>query len=86
VTTTPTKSLISTIDAAARIGVAPITMRLWRWRKNPHQPPYVKVGSRGVKYDPDALDKWRAANTHQPGSKATRKDHGPGRQRRPGPR
>ena len=81
----PTESLISTADAAARLGLAEITMRLWRWRDNPNQPPYVRVGSRGVRYDVAALDKWKASRTHQPGSK--QKDRSPGRQRRrPGPR
>jgi predicted DNA-binding transcriptional regulator AlpA len=87
VTTKPTGSLISTAAAAARIGVAEITMRLWRWRDNPHQPPYVRVGARGVRYEVGALDAWLASRTHKPGSKAAEKSRDPGRHRaRPGPR
>lgn len=85
-TTKPTESLISTADAARRIGVAEITMRLWRWRDNPHQPPYVRVGARGVRYSAVALDSWMKNRTHKPGSKST-KNRNPGRrERRPGPR
>jgi hypothetical protein len=87
VTTKAAKSLIDTTAAAARIGVAEITMRLWRWRDNPHQPPYVRVGSRGIRYDVATLDEWKATRTHKPGTKSRNKDRDPGRPRgRPGPR
>ena len=80
-------TLLTTTEAAARIGVAEITVRLWRWRDNPHQPPYVRIGARGVKYRAADLDAWLTTRTHQPGSKATAKDRGPSRQqRRPRPR
>lgn len=58
--------LISTKQAAERLGVAEITMRLWRWRKVPSQPPYVRVGSRGIRYSVEALDAWQLSRTHQP--------------------
>jgi predicted DNA-binding transcriptional regulator AlpA len=81
------ETLIDTTDAAARIGVAEITMRLWRWRDNPHQPPYVRVGARGIRYSPAALDTWKKKRTHNPGTKSTKKNRDPSRrQRRPGPR
>jgi predicted DNA-binding transcriptional regulator AlpA len=86
VTHDPSDTLMTTTEAAARIGVAEITMRLWRWRDTPQQPPYVRVGTRGVKYRLGDLDKWLASRTHQPGSKAE-KNRSPDRQRRrPGPR
>jgi len=81
----PNEMLLSTTEAAARIGRAEITLRLWRWQDNPNQPPYVRVGSRGVKYRAGDLDQWIASRTHQPGSK--QKDRSPSRHRgRPGPR
>lgn len=81
----PNEMLLSTTQAAARIGRAEITLRLWRWQDNPHQPPYVRIGARGVKYRAADLDQWIAIRTHQPGSK--QKDRSPSRQqRRPGPR
>lgn len=80
------ETLLSTAEAAARLGLAEITVRLWRWRDNPHQPPYVRIGSRGVKYRAGDLDKWLESRTHKPGSKAE-KNRDPSRQRRrPGPR
>lgn len=86
-TTKPTATLITTADAARRLGVAEITMRLWRWRDNPSQPPYVRIGSRGIRYDVTALDAWQASRTHKPGSRAGSKGRDPDRQRRrPGPR
>jgi hypothetical protein len=81
------ESLISTADAAARIGVAEITMRLWRWQDNPHQPPYVRIGARGVRYSVAVLDSWMANRTHKPGTKTAGKNRSPSRPRgRPGPR
>ena len=78
--------LITTADAAARIGLAEITLRLWRWRDNPAQPPYVKCGRR-VRYRAADLDKWITSRTYTPGSKPGIKDRSPGRhRRRPGPR
>ena len=82
----PAETLMSTAEAAARIGVAEITMRLWRWRDNPQQPPYVRVGTRGVKYRAADLESYLARRTYTPG-KARRKDRDPGNPRgRPGPR
>jgi predicted DNA-binding transcriptional regulator AlpA len=74
-----TETLISTAEAAARIGVAEITMRKWRWLDNPHQPPYVKCGPRRIRYEVAALDAWKASRTHKPGTKPARKDRSPGR-------
>lgn len=86
-TATPREGLIDTIQAAARIGVAPITMRLWRWRRNPHQPPFVRVGARSIRYESAALDEWLASRTHKPSRKPGEKSRSPDRQRRrPGPR
>ncbi len=50
------KKLLSTKEAAKHIGRAEVTLRLWRWQKNPHQPPWIRVGSRGVAYDIADLD------------------------------
>lgn len=69
VTTKHAGSLVTTAEAASRTGLAEITLRVWRWKNNPHQPPYVRVGVRGVRYDVAALDEWLAARTHKPGRK-----------------
>ena len=37
---------LTTPQAAAYIGVTPGTLCVWRTNRVPHQPPYVKVGSR----------------------------------------
>lgn len=86
-TTKQSPTLVNTADAAARIGVAEITLRLWRWRDNPHQPPYVRVGANRIRYDVAALDAYTASRTHKPGTKARKKDRDPQRrERRRGPR
>lgn len=82
VMTKPAATLVSTAEAASRLGLAEITLRLWRWRDNPHQPPYIKTGSRAVRYDVAALDAWRASRTHKPGTKPVKKDRSPRRQQR----
>lgn len=79
-------NLLSTKAAASRLGIAEITLRIWRWQRNPNQPPWVRVGSRIVKYDPAALDAWKKSRTHNPSRKVAKKDCDPRRQRRrPGP-
>lgn len=65
----PTETLVSTAEAASRIGVAEITMRLWRWRDNRHQPPYVRIGARGIRYSTTVLDEWIANRTEHPSKK-----------------
>ena len=86
-TTDQPETLLTTTEAAARIGVAEITMRLWRWRDNSQQPPYIRLGTRGVKYRAGDLEKWIASRVHTPGTKPAGKDRDPGRRRSPpGPR
>ncbi len=52
-------NLINEKEAAARLGMDPITLRAWRCRQK--GPPYKRVG-RGpkspIRYDPDELDAW----------------------------
>jgi predicted DNA-binding transcriptional regulator AlpA len=67
------ETLIDTAAAAARIGMAEITLRIWRWKRNPNAPPYTRVGSRGIRYSPAALDAWLEKRTHAPGMKPARK-------------
>jgi hypothetical protein len=64
--------LIDTTAAASRIGMAPITLRIWRWKRNAHAPPFTRVGSRGIRYSPAALDAWLEKRTHVPGSRPAR--------------
>jgi hypothetical protein len=79
-------NLLSTKAAASRLGLAEITLRIWRWQCNPNQPPWVRVGSRSVKYDPAALAVWQQSRTHHPSRKIAKKNCDPGSQRRrPGP-
>jgi hypothetical protein len=67
------ETLIDTNAAAARVGMAPITLRIWRWKRNPNAPPYTRVGARGIRYSPVALDAWLEKRTHVPGTKPARK-------------
>jgi hypothetical protein len=80
--------LLDSAGAARRLGLADVTLRIWRWQDYPHQPEYMKVGRHAVRYDPAVLDAWLDARRRRPGTKHfTGKDRSPGRQRRrPGPR
>lgn len=57
-----TVKVLNNDEAAARIGVSPNTLKLWR-----HQgkgPPFIKFGTSkqsGVGYDPADIDAWKAA-------------------------
>jgi predicted DNA-binding transcriptional regulator AlpA len=79
--------LLTTEAAAARVGLSPVTLKVWRWQENPHAPPHITVGARNIRYSAAAIEEWKASRTHKPGTKPTRKDRSPGRHRRqPGPR
>ena len=79
--------LLTTEAAAERVGLSPITLKVWRWQENPHAPPHITVGARNIRYSAAAIEEWKASRTHKPGTKPTKKDRDPGRrQGRPGPR
>jgi predicted DNA-binding transcriptional regulator AlpA len=78
----PSDNLLSTKAAASRLGIAEVTLRIWRWQRNPNQPPWIRVGSRTVKYDPVSLDAWQQSRTQEPGRKADKKSRDPRRQQR----
>ena len=53
--------LLSSKEAAALIGFAEHTLRVWRSRGT--GPAYIKVGNGRVKYSRDAIQEWLDANT-----------------------
>jgi len=75
---TTTESLIDSHEAARMLGLAEITLRMWRVYGNPDAPPFVRVGSRSVRYSPRALAEWAASRQCQPVTPAPRKSHSPG--------
>ena len=79
--------LLTTEAAAERVGLSPITLKVWRWQENPHAPPHITVGARNIRYSAAAIEEWKASRTHKPGTKPTKKNRDPGRrQGQPGPR
>lgn len=79
--------LLTTEAAAVRVGLSPVTLKCWRWERNPAAPPHVTVGTRNIRYSAQALERWKDSRTHRPGTVARRKDRDPRRQqRRRGPR
>jgi predicted DNA-binding transcriptional regulator AlpA len=79
--------LLTTEAAAERVGLSPVTLKVWRWQQNRHAPPHITVGARNIRYSAAAIEEWKASRTHQPGTKTGSKDRSPSRQqRRPGPR
>lgn len=68
--------LVDTREAAAFLGVAAVTLRQWRWRRHPWQPPFLKCGTRTIRYRRQSLETWarRREVEVQPG----RKDREPG--------
>lgn len=79
--------LLTTEAAASRVGLSPVTLKVWRWQENPHAPPHITVGSRNIRYSARAIEQWKVARTHKPGTKTTSKNRSPSRQQgRPGPR
>lgn len=59
--------LLTTEAAAARVGLSPVTLKVWRWQKNPHAPPHVTVGARNIRYSAAAIEEWKKSRTKTPG-------------------
>lgn len=73
--------LMSTSQAAAYLGIAAGTLRVWRHNGRSDQPAYVKCGSR-VRYAPGELARWVTTRTEQPGTNTQTKNYDPRRQQR----
>lgn len=56
-----TAGLLSNAQAAEYLGIAPITLSIWRCKKS-YRIPYTKVGGR-IRYRKDDLDAWLASRT-----------------------
>ena len=54
--TEPRTRLLSPLEVAEQLGVAPTTLRFWRDRSE--GPPAIRVGKKLWKYRQDALEKW----------------------------
>lgn len=75
---TTDETLIDTRAAARMLGLAEITLRMWRVEGSPDQPPFVRVGRKAVRYSPHALARWAAGRQCRPMAPAPRKRHDPG--------
>ncbi len=70
--------LLDTRKAAAYLGLAEVTLRTWRWRGAPGQPPFVRVGTKAIRYRRQALAEWALARESQ-SQDGRQKSHGSGR-------
>jgi predicted DNA-binding transcriptional regulator AlpA len=73
--------LIDTKAAASMLGLSPLTLSQWRAERNPDQPPFVRVGSKAVRYRPSAVAAWAASRECQPSKHTPRKNHDPSRRK-----
>ena len=65
------KNLISTKEAAEFLGVSPEFLERARWAGKP-EIPFVRVGERAVRYDPEALKEYAISRTYRSTSEAGR--------------
>jgi predicted DNA-binding transcriptional regulator AlpA len=77
-TNTTPESLVDSREAARMLGLAEITLSMWRAYGNPDAPPFVRVGGRAVRYSPRALAAWAASRQCRPATPMPQKKHGPG--------
>jgi len=76
--------LVDTREAAAMLGLAEVTLRQWRWRRLAGQPPFVRCGTRSIRYRRQALAAWsleresqsRNKKSTKPGGRQTRRARG----------
>ncbi len=72
------KAFVNTHEAAEYLGLAEITLQIWR--QNGNGPPYVKIG-RAVRYSLQDLDEW--VNARKVSSTTEWKVHGSRTRRSP---
>jgi predicted DNA-binding transcriptional regulator AlpA len=65
---TMTKKFLTRVEAAAFLGLRPQTLANLTWQNS--GPPYVRLSSRCLRYDRDALLAWMQAREVRPGKKA----------------
>ncbi len=54
--------LLTTPEAAKYLGISPRTLEGYRSRGG--GPPFKRLGSRSIRYDPDELQQWTKDNTY----------------------
>ena len=64
-----TEVLIDTKQAAALLGLSPITLTIWRCDREKDQPRFVRVGKKSIRYSPSELSRWVAARQVAPTAK-----------------
>lgn len=64
--------LVDTRQAAAILAISPTTLEIWRSRQARHQPEYVRVGPRSIRYSRAALAAWIEAHRQPQPRRATR--------------
>ncbi|HWJ68933.1 MAG TPA: helix-turn-helix domain-containing protein [Sphingobium sp.] len=65
-------TLLNSADAAAALGISPVTLKIWRCQGK--GPRFIKLGDSsrsGVVYDPAEIEAWKAARTFASTSAAT---------------
>jgi predicted DNA-binding transcriptional regulator AlpA len=72
-TTNDTDELLDTRQAAALLAISPTTLEIWRSRQAQHQPAYVKVGARSIRYSRAVLAEWIEARRQPQPTRATRR-------------
>jgi len=59
-----TTTLLTTIQAAQYLSLTARTLKVWRRLKK--GPPFVSLGHRSVRYDPEALRTWAQQKVNSP--------------------
>ena len=54
--------LMTEKDAARYLALSTITLRKWRFERNPDAPAFIRAGARAIRYDLEDLDAWLTAH------------------------
>ena len=61
------KTLLTTRQLAEKLGVSVATIERWRANNEQDQPPYIRLSSGAVRYNPIEVQYWLDSKTEQPG-------------------
>ncbi len=59
------QTLLTTKQLAEKLGISVATIERWRANNEQNQPPYIRLSSGAIRYNPTDIQKWLDSRTAQ---------------------